>query len=83
MPLTVELLGKPGCHLCDDALVIVRSVLNDFPEVLLVGRNILDDAELFESVKDDIPVVLINGQSHARWRVDEDAFRTALTKELS
>lgn len=83
MPLTVELLGRPGCHLCDDALVIVRSVLSEFPEALLVERNILDDVELFESVRDDIPVILINGQSHARWRVDEEAFRTALIKELS
>lgn len=81
--LTVELMGKPGCHLCDDARAIVSSVLQDFPQAELVEHNILDDAEMFENLKDDIPVVLINGERHAHWRVNEESFRSALTKELA
>ena len=81
--LTVELMGKPGCHLCDDARLVVNSVLQDFPQAELVEHNILDDAELFESLKDEIPVVLINGERHSQWRVDEDSFRAALTEELA
>jgi glutaredoxin len=83
MALTVELMGKPGCHLCDDARVIVNSVLQDFPEADFIERNILDDAEMFETLKDDIPVIFINNERHARWRVDADLFRSALTKELA
>jgi glutaredoxin len=81
--VTVELMGKPGCHLCDDARVIVRGVLEEFPGVDLVERNILEDAEMFETMKNDIPVVLINGQRHSTWRVDADALRQAVTEELA
>jgi hypothetical protein len=81
MALSVELWGKPGCHLCDDARLVVSSVLRDFPDAELVELNILDDAEKFELLKDDIPVVFINGERHANWRVDENLFRSALTKE--
>lgn len=81
--LTIDLMGKPGCHLCDDARAIVNEVLDDFPEAEFVEHNILDDVELFETLKNDIPVVLINGQRHATWRVDADAFRAALKEEIS
>ena len=81
--LTVDFMGKPGCHLCDDARVIVNSVLQDFSQAELIEHNILDDAEMFESLKDDIPVVLINGERHSQWRVDEDSLRSALTEELA
>jgi len=76
--VTVELFGKPGCHLCDDARVIIDRVLTDFPSATLVERNILDDVEWFEAMKNDIPVVTINTARHAQWRVDETEFREAL-----
>lgn len=76
--VTVEVFGRPGCHLCDEAISVVTRVVGDFPATRLVERNILDDAEWFDSMKDDIPVVVINGERHARWRVDEDALRSAL-----
>lgn len=81
--VTVELMGKPGCHLCDDARAVVTAVLDEFPEAEVVEHNILDDAEMFEMMKNDIPVVLINGQRHATWRVDQAAFRAAVQKELA
>lgn len=80
--VTVEMMGKPGCHLCDDARAIVSSVLDDFPETEFVEHNILDDAELFETLKNDIPVVVVNGRRHAKWRVDANEFRAAIEKEL-
>jgi len=57
--VTVEMMGKPGCHLCDDARVIMNSVLDEFPEAEFVEHNILDDAEMFETMKNDIPVVVV------------------------
>jgi glutaredoxin len=80
--VTVEMMGKPGCHLCDDARAIVRSVLDDFPETEFVEHNILDDAEMFETMKDESPVVVVNGRRHATWRVDANEFRAAIEKEL-
>ncbi|MEY4899192.1 MAG: hypothetical protein RL294_1003 [Actinomycetota bacterium] len=80
--VTVEMMGKPGCHLCDDARAVLRSVLDDFPETEFVEHNILDDAEMFETMKDDIPIVIVNGRRHATWRVDAKEFRTAVEMEL-
>ncbi len=81
--LTIDMMGKPGCHLCDDARVVVKDVLDDFPETEFVEHNILDDVEMFENFKNDIPVLLINGQRHAVWRVDANELRAAIEKVLS
>jgi len=80
--VTVEMMGKPGCHLCDDARAIMNSVLDEFPETEFVEHNILDDAEMFETMKNEIPVIVVNGRRHATWRVDAGDFRAALEKEL-
>ena len=77
----VTLLGKPGCHLCDDAVVVVKGVLADYPEVRFEQRSILDDAELLAKYSDEIPVVLIDGKVHNIWRIDADRFRAALQGE--
>jgi hypothetical protein len=72
------LLGKPGCHLCDDARVVVATVC----EELGVGweeRDILADPALADRYWDEIPVVLIDGGQHAFWRVDADRLRRQLT----
>lgn len=81
--VTVELFGKPGCHLCDDARTVIDSVLVDVTGVDVIERNILDDPEWFETMKTDIPVVVIDGKRHAQWHVDADAFRDALTEVLT
>lgn len=81
--VTVELFGKPGCHLCDDARAVIDSVLTSTADVELVERNILEDAEWFETMKNEIPVVTINGVRHAQWRVDAEEFRQALTEVLT
>ena len=74
----VELLSKPGCHLCDDARVTVSEVLVDFPGIVLEERSILDDSALLDAYAEEIPVVLINDRIHTIWRVDRDRLRAAL-----
>ena len=74
----LTLIGKPGCHLCDDARGVVDRVLADFPGVTLEERSILDDDELSRAYGDEIPVVMIDGQVHTIWRVDADRLRDAL-----
>jgi hypothetical protein len=76
--VTVELFGKSGCHLCDDARVVIDRVLTEFPAVTLIERNILDDVDWFETMKNEIPVITINSVRHTQWRVDETEFREAL-----
>ncbi len=83
--VTVTLIGKPGCHLCDDAREVIRSVIaglpDDAPAVEIEERSILDDPELHERFVEDIPVVLIDGRQHTYWRVDPARLRTALLEE--
>jgi glutaredoxin len=74
----VTLLGKPGCHLCDDARAVVQTVLADHPEVAFEERSILDDPELMDAYAEEIPVVLIDDRVHTIWRVDENRLRAAL-----
>lgn len=75
----ITLIGKPGCHLCDDARAVVEKVAGDtgtgWREL-----SILDHPELAESYAEQIPVVLIDGAQHTFWRVDEQRLRTALTR---
>ena len=73
------LLGKPGCHLCDDARAIVTDVLAEFPAATFAERSILDDPDLMDAYAEEIPVVLIDGKVHTIWRVDPARLRKALS----
>ena len=75
---TVTLLGKPGCHLCDDARAVVTWVLASYPAVEFDEKSILDDPELLDAYAEEIPVVLIDDRVHTIWRVDESRLRAAL-----
>ncbi|UTT63712.1 glutaredoxin family protein [Microcella humidisoli] len=78
--VTVTLIGKPGCHLCDDARAVVDEVLQGREGVALVERSILDDAELHDRYWDEIPVVLIDDAVHTIYRVDAERLRAALAE---
>lgn len=75
----LTLVGKPGCHLCDDAEAVIEGVLVDFVgKVSLTKLNILEDVELFARYSEEIPVLLINGKVHNYWRIDPQRLRDAL-----
>ena len=80
---TLTLIGKPDCHLCDVAEQIVETVVAELPEgaadrVIIEQASIADDAALYEKWWEKIPVVLIDGDVHAHWRVSADRLRAAL-----
>ncbi|KQM44916.1 thioredoxin [Microbacterium sp. Leaf203] len=80
---TLTLIGKPDCHLCDVAEQIVETVVAELPEgaadrVTIEQASIADDAALYEKWWEKIPVVLIDGELHAHWRVSADRLRAAL-----
>ncbi|GAA4605995.1 hypothetical protein GCM10023195_21140 [Actinoallomurus liliacearum] len=73
----VLLLGKPGCHLCDDAREIVSRVCDE----LGVGweeRDITASEEDTRLYWEQIPVTFVDGVQHDFWRVDEPRLRAAL-----
>lgn len=84
MNIELTLIGKPGCHLCEDAESAVDRVLVSFlaanpsVSVSITQQNILDDAELAARYSEEIPVLLINGKVHNYWRIDEVRFTGAL-----
>jgi len=80
---TLTLIGKPGCHLCDDARAVVTEVLADFESVTLDELSILDDAALHELYVEEIPVLLLNGRVHNIWRVDADRLRRSLEEAMA
>lgn len=80
---TLTLIGKDGCHLCDVAEGIVEQVVAELPDEVadrigIERASILDNAELYEQWWEKIPVVLIDGQLHAYWRVGADRLHHAL-----
>jgi hypothetical protein len=82
--IRLTLIGKPGCHLCDDARVVVQAVVDEVeatdaaPRISLEERSILDDSELADRYAEEIPVLLIDGEVHDYWRVDPVRLKTAL-----
>ena len=79
--IQLTLIGKPGCHLCDDAQVVIDSVLAEFKApIALDKKNILDDDALFARYSEEIPVLLINGKVHNYWRIDPVRLRDELQK---
>ena len=71
------LVGKPGCHLCDDARVVVAAVCGDMG-VSWGEVSLLDDPDLADRYAEQIPVVLVDGAVHDFWRVDSERLRKAL-----
>ncbi len=74
----IILLGRPGCHLCDDAREIVRRVADDLG-VTWEERDITQSEEDMREYWEKIPVTLVDGVQHDFWRVSEDRLRAALS----
>jgi predicted thioredoxin/glutaredoxin len=84
---TLTLIGKPDCHLCDVASDVVDAVVAELPDaaaeqIEIVERSIQDDAALYERWWEKIPVVLIDGELHAHWRVSPERLRSALEEAI-
>ncbi|MGN7948619.1 glutaredoxin family protein [Microbacterium sp. 22215] len=80
---TLTLIGKPDCHLCDVASEIIDAVVAEMPDaaaerIEIVEASIQDDPALYELWWEKIPVVLIDGDLHAHWRLSADRLREAL-----
>lgn len=86
MSVSIELtlIGKPGCHLCDDARTAINEVVADFlarhpgVEIVRIEKDINTDDALAEKYREEIPVLLINGKMHNYWRIDSERLTRAL-----
>jgi glutaredoxin len=69
------LYGKPGCHLCDDARIVLERVGAPFGEI-----DITSDDALHAAYLERIPVVTLDGAELFDHFVDEAALRALLGK---
>ena len=86
--IDLTLIGKSGCHLCDEARVTVNAVVGAFRaeytgvarhiQVNLVEHDILVDEDLWNKYSEEVPVLLINGKVHNYWRIDPVRLRGVL-----
>jgi len=77
--VTVTIYGRPGCHLCDDALAVLERVRTDVPFDLR-RVNIEDDDALLRAYLERIPVVALDGEDVYDYYVDEADLRSRLAR---
>ncbi len=77
MAIEITLIGRSGCHLCEvaqgDLAQVIARFANEFPTV----EYSIDDLDIDQNLQfahftDEVPVLLINGQQVAFWRIDQD-----------
>ena len=64
------LYGRPGCHLCDEARIVLQRIGEPFEEV-----DIESDDELFKRYLERIPVITLDGEELYDFFVDEQDLR--------
>ena len=74
----ITLLGKPGCHLCDEARTVIAKVAAELG-VPWEERDITLSEQDQQEYWDKSPVTLIDGVQHDFWQVSEQRLRAALT----
>ena len=72
-------LTREGCHLCEDALPVVRAEA-DRAGTSVEVVDIDTDATLQRDWDYDVPVIIVDGKVHPSYRVDAEQLRTALRR---
>lgn len=75
----ITLLSRPGCHLCEDARIVISKVAADLG-VSWEERDITASPDDLARYSEMIPVTLIDGVQHDFWRVSEERLRAALLR---
>lgn len=72
------MVGKPGCHLCDDARAVIERVVAETGDTF--AEVALDSDPALARYVEEIPVTFVDGRQHDYWRVDEGRLRAALRR---
>lgn len=59
---TVTVYGRPGCHLCQDAIDLLEALRSDSRSFEIVEINIEESLTLHAAYLERIPVIEIGGQ---------------------
>ena len=68
---------RAGCHLCEEARLVIESVCVDLGEEY-AEVDIDTDPDLVARFTDEVPVTFVDGRQHDFWRVDLARLRAAL-----
>ena len=74
----VTLYVRAGCHLCEEARVVIEQVCAELDEEY-AEVDIDTDPDLVARFTDEVPVTFVDGRQHDFWRVDPARLREALT----
>lgn len=74
---TVTVYTRVGCHLCDEAVAIVRAAVGDRATVVL--RDVDADPDLYERYTVRVPVVAVDGVEVAEYQVTPGQLDAALS----
>ena len=81
----VVLYGRSGCHLCDEAREVVRSVCAEtgtaWAEVDIEAGP-YEGRDLVDELGELIPVVEVDGVQQGYWRIDPARLRRTLTRAV-
>lgn len=71
----IELVGRSGCGLCDEARATLRALGVDFED-----RDVDDDPYLYQLFTYRVPVVLVDGRVAAEGRLSAASLLRALAR---
>jgi len=66
----VVIYSKPDCCLCEEAMEVLTRVQVAFPFVLR-KIDILEDKDLYNEFRDEIPVIYVDSRKAFKYRVEE------------
>ncbi len=73
----IQLLGRRGCHLCDEARAVVERVAARAGEPY-AEMDVDDHPHLLGAYGDLVPVVFVDGVEQGYWRIDASRLEAAL-----
>jgi glutaredoxin len=77
--IALTIYSRPGCHLCEEMkTTIERAVERSTLDVRIEEIDISADADLEARYGTEIPVLLVNGQKAAKYRISEFEFARLL-----
>ena len=74
----VTLMTRVDCHACEQAKVDVERICGELGVPWSV-EDVDSDRELRAEYGDRVPVILVDGEEHGYWSVEEHRLREALT----
>ena len=78
----IELLTRPGCHLCEDARLTVSEICAEYG-LDYTELDITHNPDLLKRHETEIPVLRIDGEAKDFWRINPKRMRKILDKKLA